>query len=91
MGRPKTSAALPAQQAIRKAERILARLEADGADFVGVDDTHAYIWYREQLVNLWDHQDVLRMLEKLGYVGKRTENKMIVAAWIIFEGVKRCG
>jgi hypothetical protein len=90
MGRPKTTAGLPTQQAIRKAEGILTSLESDGADFVGVDDSHSYIWHREQLVNLWDHQGLLDFLEARGYIGKRTDNRMIIAAWIIFEGLKRC-
>jgi hypothetical protein len=90
MGRPKMTTGLPAQQAIRKAEHILTSLESDGADFVGVDDSHAYIWHREQLVNLWDHQDILDFLEARGYIGKRTDNRMIIAAWFIFQGLKRC-
>jgi hypothetical protein len=90
MGRPKTNTGLPAQQAFRTAERILASLEQDGADFVGVDSTHAYIWHKEQLVNLYDHQHLIRFLERYEYLRKRTENKMIVAAAVIMGGIKRC-
>lgn len=71
-------------------ERTLTSLEAEGADYVRMDDTHAYIWHNEQLVNLYDHQHLIRFLEKHSYLKKRTENKMIIAAWIIFEGIRRC-
>lgn len=77
-------------RAITRATRILNQMEIDGADFVGVDDTHAYIWHKEHLVNLYDHHDLIRFLETQGYLRKRTDNKMIIAAWIIFEGLRRC-
>ena len=90
MGRPKISAGTPAQQAIRRGERILDRMECDGADFVRMDDTHAYLWYDEQLVNLYNHQHVLDFLARHGFLKPRTENKMIIAAWVIFAGIQRC-
>jgi hypothetical protein len=90
MERLKTNTRLPAQVAIRRGARILISLETDGADFVCVDDTHAYIWHREQLVNLYDHQDLIKFLTKHGYVKPHTENRMIIAAWIIFAGLQRC-
>lgn len=90
MGRPKTNSGLVAQRAIHRGESILAQLACDGADFVAADDTHAYIWHKEQLVNLWDHQDLIRFLLKHGYMTKRTDNKMIIAAAVIMCGIKRC-
>jgi hypothetical protein len=90
MARPKTNAGLVAQRAIRHGECIVARLEADGADFVGMDNTHAYIWHKEQLVNLYDHQDLIRFLQAHGYMRPRTDNKMMIAATVIIGGLKRC-
>lgn len=90
MGRPKTQSGFPVHQAMRRGSRILAQLEADGADFVGVDDTHAYLWHRDRLVNLYDHQQLIPFLQQHGYLKPRTENLMIVAAWIIYEGIRRC-
>ena len=90
MGRTKTNTGLPAALAFRKGERILAELEIDGADFVRIDDAHAYIWHHEQMVNLWDHQDLIRFLETHRYIRPRTENKMIIAAAVILGGIKRC-
>ena len=81
---------LPALRAIETADRILDRLERDGADFVQADERRAYLWHHEQLVNLFNHQEVIRFLEKHDYMRKRIDNKMIVAARIIFEGIKRC-
>lgn len=90
MGRTKTNTSMPAYKAIRRGECILAKLDADGADFVGIDDTHAYIWHKEQLVNLYDHQDLINFLTKHGYLKLRANSRMIVAATIIIEGLKRC-
>jgi hypothetical protein len=90
MGRAPTLPPTLAGQAFRKGEDILATLDADGADFIGLDEHRMYMWHRDQLVNLWDHQHLLDFLTEYGYLGKRTENKMIIAAWIIFEATKRC-
>ena len=90
MGRPRTEPRLPTQVAIQRAEAILASMEAKGADFVDVDNNHAYIWHHEQLVNLYRHKELIQFLAKHGYLKPRTENKMIIAAWIIFESIKRC-
>lgn len=76
--------------AIRRAASILARLEREGADFVQMDGEHAYIWHRDELVSLFNHRQVITFLSQHHYVGSRTENKMIIAACIIFEGLKRC-
>ncbi len=90
MGRPRTEPRLPTQVAIQRAEAILASMEADGADFVGVDKHHMFVWCREQLVNIYQHRELIQFLSKNGYLKPRTENKMIIAAWIIFESIKRC-
>jgi hypothetical protein len=90
MGRTKTNTGLPAYQAIRRGECILDRMESDGADFVQTDDTHAYLWHREQLVNLYDYKDLINFLTKHGYLKQSANNRMIVTATIIIEGLKRC-
>jgi hypothetical protein len=90
MAKPKTNTGLPAQQAIRKGELILGQLEMEGADFVVVDETHAYLWHNEQLVNLYDHQHLLDFLARLGYLKPRTDNKMIIIAALMIEARRRC-
>ena len=90
MARPKTNIGLPAQIAMIRGSRILSQLEAEGADFVRMDDTHAYVWYHEQLLNLYDHRELIQFLKQHGYIRPRTKNKMIIAAWIIFEAIQRC-
>lgn len=65
-------------------------MEAEGADFVGVDNNHAYIWLHEQLVNLYRRRELIQFLTKHGYLKPHFENKMIIAAWIIFEALQRC-
>ena len=88
--RNKSITGLLVRQAIQRASDILSRIEKDGADFVRMDEHHMYIWHREELVNLYDHQHLIRFLEKHAYMPKRTANKMIVAAWIIFQALQRC-
>lgn len=90
MAQPPINTGFPVRQAMRRGGRVLAQLEADGADFVGVDETHAYLRHRDQLVNLYDHQQVIPFLQQHGYLKPRTDNLMIVAAWIIYEGIHRC-
>ena len=51
---------LPTQVAIQRGKAILASMEADGADFVGVDNNHAYIWHHEQLVNIYQHRELIQ-------------------------------
>lgn len=90
MGSQTAKPELPTRTAIQRGQAILARMEAEGADFVGVDNCHAYIWHHEQLVNLYKHRELIQFLTEHGYLKPRTENKMMLAAWIIFEALKRC-
>lgn len=90
MPRFKTSNNTPAHKAIRRASGILSSLEADNADFVALDDRHPYLYCQEQLVNLYDHHELIEFLTRHDYMKPQTDNKMIVTAWIIFEGLRRC-